>query len=318
MIMLIRKSKDFFKIEFCDVLKLTNSKTVNKIDSNITIEFSTLFKNCYYSDKIESRYYIKIKCVPDTELRFLNFELFKTKKYDKIIKEKFNISDYYEIEYCLPEKLSEIVSPFKNLKEIIEKFKDLFFENSSVFHINLNKSFLGNNDESEIKFTVKSCPDYTIIEKIKEFVKNFINLANNKLCIEINSEEFYDIMMKGNLNNNNNNNFSLDFNKIDKIFEILKILQDLRRIKIYDSKNLEIVLNNSMYVETDLNEFLQNFDENIEAIKFLKSDLIELILNYTIENGTKKQEIFKLINKVVRKFKNEINEVNNFIKLLKL
>lgn len=320
MIILIQERKDFFEIEFCDVLNFKNSEIINKIDLNVNIGFPKLFKDCHYSNKIESEYYVKFRCIPDSELKVLNLKSYKTKKYGEIIKEKFNISNYYEIEYCLPKEFLKITFPFKNLKEILEKFKILFSKNSSIFYINLEKLFLYNNIEktsSEIKFTIKSYSNNADIEKIKEFIKNFINLTNEKLCIEINSENFYDVLIRG--NSDNNSNFSLSFNKIDKIFEILNILQGLRKIKIFNSKTLEIDFGNPIYIEIDLDEFLQNFDEYINTAQFINSILFRLILDYANgKNSSEKQKIFRLFTKIMKRFKNEFIQIENLIKLLEL
>lgn len=310
MIILTRRTKSLVKLEFSEALKLASD---NRIDFDIVAEIPIIFQNCYQSEEVKSKYYIKFRHIPSSKIYVLNFELFKTKKYGKTINEKIDLFNYYEIEYNLPEEFSKVISLFSELKEFIINLKNFFPEISFVY---LNKLFDKNDNiiKAGVGFEIKCYDD---VEKIKEFVKNFINLTNEEIHIKI-DENKYSILMRGDLNN------TLDFDKFNKIFEIVKIQNGLREINIHNLKTLKLELSNFMSIETDLNEFLQDFDGYVNSVKFFNSNLVNLILNYVNNNNCadadslQKQEIFKLIAKIVKRFKNEFAQIENFINLIKL
>lgn len=315
MIVGIENSKHNIKFRFYESGK-QKIDNINSIELSMLLNFPKLFKVEYSEGYPVSDYYIKIDTAYSAKINVINFKLFKTKKYGKIIQGTINIVDIYKIEYCLPEKILNILSIFEDLKKILEKCKNLFSNNEIDFDIYLNKDFNDYNcakDNFELKFTINNQLDN--IKKIKEFVENFIDLTNRALHIKINENNYYIKLEKSPINI-----APLNIDKFEKIFQIFDILNSIKEIKIIESAYFKIELNNSMSIETTVDKFIENFDSYINSIKLLTSDFVQIILDYVEKriDKSKREEILKIIDKIVVRFKNEINEINGFIKLLRL
>lgn len=314
MIVGLENSKYDVKFRFYESSK-QKVDNINSIELSMLLKFPKLFKVEYSEDYPTSDYYIKIDTVFSSKINIINFKLFKIKNYGKTVKGTINIINIYKIDYCLPEKILNILSLFNELKEIFEKSKNLFFNNEIIFNIYLYKKFNNNHveNETELGITINNQSDN--IEKIKEFIKNFINLTNKTLYIKINEDNYYIKLEK-----TSDNVLPLDFDKFEKIFQIFNLLNNLKKIKIINSSKLEIEFKNFMSIETTINKFIENFDNYINSINLLTSNFVQIILDYIEKrvDKIKREELLKIISKIALRFKNEFNEINNFTKLLKL
>lgn len=314
MIVGIESSKYSIDFKFYESAK-QKFNNINSAKLHILLEYPKIFKASYSEDNPISNYYIKIKSVFSSKIDVINIELFKTKEYGKITKGTINIIDVYKIEYSLPEKLLDILSVFNDLREILEKAKNLFLGNEIDFDIQLFKNFNCSpiKNEAELTFIIDNQPNN--ITKIREFTTKFINLANKDLHIKIREKDNYIRLEK-----NSSNISFLSLDKIERIFQIFNILNNIEELEITNSSQLKIKFKNSMSIEMNIDKFLENFNNYINSMKLLTSNFIQIVLDFVEKRVdiSKREQILKTLSGVIEKFGEELDKIDNFIKLLSL
>lgn len=313
-------------------------KKSSRIDINFHFWIPKLIKNydsyIISSDNIQvpkNSFYIWTKQNNNSEYSFicvLNF--FKKYKFSDAILINFN-SDFLNLHLCLPSNLEQVISKFEKLFTILNEFKDITSNFSGLIKKALELKLILDRNENFIHLNFEFNFDDSVNEiqtlnkgfkKIISFIDKIspdFNFDRFELGILKTLDEILPFKIRFSISASNESKIKIN-NLPAKLNLILNYLTPRYLLVNHQVSNpyIEIILSDDSYsIAINSEEFFKNIEKSIKVVKFLNLKFVQQFRNNILLNQLSQKEIefFYLLDK---KFSEEFNNIENFLKLLEL
>lgn len=219
---------------------------------------------------------------------------------------------------------SNLINLFKKIFNLLEQFNifEDFIKNNQIENntFNISAEFIVNEEfeitEFSLSFSISSIIDKNLfLEKLSQL--KFDNFKFNLIRIKTEkSLEYHSAIEKVKIVIGNGNLF--DFNYIN-YSDILKLVDEIELCSVlltFRIKNKEQLCYKEFEIPIEVVN--KHKDKIINIVKFLTSDFYELLAPFFHNNVNQIRKNGDLFLTILNKFENNFNEINDFIKLLKL